>query len=449
MRVALIFPRFPLAEEAAKRCVKSTRERFARRFPMLDLRILAGKEEIGHYRSVLKGETIELFEEGGLADEDAVLVFAVWYDAPSQEVSPRPEQRIYQFYVQSHQRLGKNPFELIWPKAYDEFENPFIESHVFNRLSGRKWGFVNFPYGCLYMDSESGPVDPFGFRIDHDWRQWRDRPPEVKLVVSFGGSAAFSCFCSYDEMFTTRLEQFLNDHMAAKGARTRFKVLNFGMHDNVVMQEMLTYMLHVWSLKPDVIITHDGHNDLWYGLTDDSFLVNQYDIIYQRHSEQWSKKIHDTEKLPSPSIVSCSVDGIELNLPQRVIEAYVTRKRQFKEVAEARGAKFLWGLQPLITSKGRLSPLEKSIQDSIFSVWFNSPGGQFYRRILQAYDMLAEVVNGLSGIDLVDMNACFKQYGDDLDLMWDHVHCSPLGDELIARRYLQAVLEVLGPGELP
>ena len=46
-----------------------------------------------------------------------------------------------------------------------------------------------------------------------------------------------------------------------------FTVLDFGLPGNVVLNEIITYLLHCQDIRPDIVVAHDGFNDLFYGLT--------------------------------------------------------------------------------------------------------------------------------------------------------------------------------------
>ncbi len=444
MRVKVIVTSDKIPQRLLRRAIAHVEKRFSHFLPFVWEAPAESKERLCESLSPRPLETYVAHESEIGAD---VLIYVGMSKFRYDGTHWQPHQRVYFYNAIPYSNGGRFSLMPVQPEQYDSFAHPHVESHIFNRLSARNWGFVNFPYGCLYMDPDSGPVDPFGFRINHDWRLLRDRAPEHKVVAVFGGSAAFSCYCEYDEMFSSRLEDKLNRRAKENKSKSRFTVLNFGMHDNVVMQEMLTYMLHVYSLKPDAIIAHDGHNDIWYGLCDDPFLVNHYDIIYQRHSEMWSKKLHETEHLPSPSLLSCVPGRQEFNLPQKVIHAYVARKRQFQEIAETHGAVFLWGLQPTILSKQRLSENEQEILSSMPKFKHAStPDEMFYSKLFQAFEMLAATLRNLPDIKLVDFHAHLGPFSEDKDVMWDHIHLSPLGDDILAERYLEALKEH-GPKE--
>lgn len=440
-RVLIILPETELELVDSERAIRLSRLRFA---DAAKSAIAAPAQTFGYYRLLLAEFGIEKFDVTSAREDFDVFIFVEGYKgdvaAPgphSLELPRADDQRTYWFLLGSRMKL-------VHPATYDKTEFPLVDSHIFQRLSGRKHEFVNFPYGPLYSDVEVGPVNEFGFRVPQDYRLLARRPANHKLVVTFGGSAAFSFYCRPEEMFSEVLSRLLNETLRARGDGVHVTALNFGMHDNVVMQQMLTYMMFVDELKPDVVISHDGHNDIYYGLQDDPCLLNDFDIIYQRYSEEWSKLLHGTSSVPTPQMYSMAVGGQELNLPQNVIRTYLRRKAQFERMAHANGGQFVWGVQPLHCSKAKLSRREKlRYQQAERGQPHDAEKRKFLRGLYLAYGKLSDELSRLPGIALVDFNRRFQAYGEEAELLWDHCHTSPDGDRVIAEHYHDVVLDLL------
>lgn len=441
MRTLVVLPHVELQRVDAERAVRLSEMRFA---PLGPVSLAAPHESLAYYREQLSSKDIGTFDVAESRTYFDVFIFVEGYEGQVSPPGPHSfplvdpaRQRAYWFL------LGAR-LKLVQPQVYDEFEYPHLNSHVFQRLSGRKHEFVSFAYGPLYSDVEVGPVNEFGFRVPPDYRKYADRPAQHKLAVVFGGSAAFSFYCHPEEMFATRLEEKLNATLSARGTAERFTVLNLGMHDNVVMQQMLTYMLFVHELRPDYVLSHDGHNDIYYGIQDDPYLLNNFDIIYQRYSEEWAKILHKNEAIPTPELYSMSTDTQQLNIPQNVIRAYMKRKRQFEHMVHSDGGCFVWGVQPLHCSKSKLSVRE---QLRYRQAERGQPHGlakrKFLRFLYYAYGMLSEELARQSDIHLVDFNRLFQRYGEDRELLWDHCHTSPQGDDVIADAYHDTLLNLV------
>lgn len=439
MRTLVILPGEVIEPAELERCLRLCRQRFSPHGP---LAIVAPADQLAAYRQARPDDAIALDDAEARAEAD-ILVLVYIGKRPPEGLAIPEGKRVYGYASSSYLRGGDGPFDLMAPAQYDAFEFPHLGRHIFSRLGGRERGFTNFPYGVLYFDPLSGPIDPFGFRIAFDWRELATRPSDHKLAVVFGGSAAFSCSVAIDEMFAHQLEIRLNASDPKPGAARQWTVLNFGMHDNVVMQEMLTYLMFVDRLKPEIVIAHDGHNDIWYGLGGDPFLIAGYQLVYQRHAEQWSRLLHKTEDRPIPDIQSCEVGSQQFNLPPNILAAYIARKRQFQSVVERQGGLFFWGLQPLIASRRTLSPVERKIRDSMPKRAQTPEEGKFFAAIIHVYDLLHQALIRLDGIRLVDFHALFQARDGSTQLMSDHVHCTPAGDAVIAEAYDQAIRAAL------
>ena len=92
-----------------------------------------------------------------------------------------------------------------------------------------------------------GQLIRLGFESRKITYLWQAEIKIIFLIAVFGGSAAFSVYCQINEMFPARLEHKLS--LALERIGQRVTVLNFGMHDNVVMQEMMTYLLFAQQLR--------------------------------------------------------------------------------------------------------------------------------------------------------------------------------------------------------
>ncbi|MDP6925784.1 MAG: hypothetical protein QGG84_01685 [Rhodospirillales bacterium] len=370
--------------------------------------------------------TISFEPLGSFNNTSSEIVVFVVNEMPDQLPTWQADQRVYHYQINRLDLSGRGPFQLIHPERFDEVEFPHMDTHVFNRLGPRQWGFANFPYGCLYLDPEVGNIDPFGFRVKTDFQNLKDRQDGHILITVFGGSAAFSVYCQYDEMFPQRLQ----DRLRKKFKNREITVLNFGMHDNVVMQEMLSYLMFVHELKPEIVISHSGHNDIWYGLRNDPYLVAKHNIIYQQHSEYWSYLLHGSGEMPPEEIPD------ELNLKQNVVKALWARYGQFQDVVTGAGGQFIWGLQPLIYSRTALHPREaeyKEDLDRLFRVDYRRR--KLYMRVGDITAGLSEKLEQDGKFEFIDFHKIFGGYGDKFELLWDHVHASPKGDDEIARHY--------------
>lgn len=352
----------------------------------------------------------------------------------------QPKKRV--FHCTSYSKLV-----LLEPHLDDGYEYPHKDSHIFQKLSNNAISFRNFAYGNFFTDPSVGEIDDMGFRIPYEYRNLKNRPKNHKLITIFGGSSCFSLYCLPEEVFAFLLESKLNATLESTGSDDKVSVLNFGRHDNVVLQEMLSYMLFAEELRPEIVIAHDGHNDFYYALQGDPKLLNKYDIIYPRYTEEWSKLIHNTHHVETSNLYSLAVGSFEMNMPQNVLRTYIDRKKQFQRLASASNSQFIWGVQPLHCSRIRLSDREKMYYEMAeYSQAPDQTKEKFLSAIYTLYSHLSTTLEEMhrSGeINLLDFNRIFKTLPADAEVLWDHCHTSPMGDEIIAKHYHDLIIKHL------
>ena len=428
MTVLIVLPETDEDIEDVDRAIRLTADRFN---GYGEITYSAPKKTLIRYAAVVRNYTLGVYVPGESEAGHDTVVYITERET-IEEIEWSEGQRVYRYQINRLNLSGRGPFHQVRPAEFDEIEHPHLNRHVFNRLGPKKWGFENFPYGCLYMDPESGPVDPFGFRIQEDYLPLASRDKDHFLIAVFGGSAAFSVYCQINEMFPARLEHKLS--LALERIGQRVTVLNFGMHDNVVMQEMMTYLLFAQQLRPDVVISHSGHNDIWYGLRNYPYLVTHHNIIYQQHSEYWSYLLHQEGAVPEEI-------PAEFNLKQNILAAMIARHRQFQEIVEAGGGRFIWGVQPLLFDRKIPHPREIEYLEDLTKFLSADPRRRkMYNRVASLIAELPSRVDEEGDFEFVDFPSLFADAGPGRELMWDHVHANPEGDDLIAECYSKHLL---------
>lgn len=311
------------------------------------------------------------------------------------------------------------------------------DTHVWNRLtSDFDKGYVYNPFGYYYRMAGMGPLDPFGFRIREDAEALANRPTGHKVIAFFGGSATWSIQCLHEEMFTARLEEMLNRHPAVIDAGLTFSCLNFGIVSSTVVNAMMAYLLYASRFRPDLVVAHDGYNDLLYGSYTDPYLLKEWKITYQCDLEPWGHLVHGQRDV---EIIKTGQRPYQpRSVPDDIIAAYVGRKLQFGRVVEAAGTPFLWASQPLISHKQQHSQEEaeflRVMRSDITDDWRDVRRG--------VHAMLAEassLVRQESG-HVVDFADVFRDAPSDATHFVDTCHLTPDGDALVATSYFDRIL---------
>lgn len=311
----------------------------------------------------------------------------------------------------------------------DAADDAHLDAHLFNRLSGGLQGFYFFPYAYLFRNSGLGPTNEFGHRVTVDLDALARRPAEHKVLAVFGGSAGWSIFAQYEEMFTQRLEAKLNERAAANKVSLRFTVLNLAQNGNVSLNEMMTYLLFCDRVRPDVVIAHDGFNDLAYGQATDPALLRR-GITYQTNIEHWGKILHEAQGVPIADL-----DGVcpIVNPPPTILQAYARRQQQFQRLVRGLGGVFVAALQPTIFSKPKNSPAEERAKEKQMAP--DSHFREVYKNMPFLYEKYVKLVPQLELELFANLHEHFGRFDDADTHFVDIMHTTPLGDEAVADFY--------------
>lgn len=323
--------------------------------------------------------------------------------------------------------------------ARDNLDDPWRHTHLFNRLSGGDDGFYFFPYGYLFRCLGLGPINAFGHRIQADLDALARRPAEHLVVAIFGGSAAWSIYAQFEEMFCQRLQERLSRHLASAHPGTRVDVVNLAQNGNVVMNELITFLMFCDKLRPNIVIAHDGFNDLAYGQSTDAFLL-RHGLTYPTNIEHWGAILHGTSEVP---VIDLRAPCPVVNNPPAIIGAYGRRLVEFQTLAQSFGAVFVSGLQPMIYSKSRPSPAEEAhMAPYLDAAAHHAP---MYKNMPLLYEKYLRAQPRLGIMHFVDFHSYFARFGAETTLFGDIVHTLPPGDDVIAAAYCDFVVAAVLP----
>ncbi len=438
MKVMLVLPRWQVEARDFKRCLDG----LAVNFPGQEVTVAAWPEAAAAHQQALGLAAVVPYQRNQALDAfDVIAYIEVRGETEAQEASRLAPRKVYQFDF-TYPYFRARPLLVAASEVKDYFAH--TEAHVFNRLAPYGSDFMYyFPYGYIFKCLGMGPLNEFGLRIKEDLASFEKRPENHKVLAVFGGSATWSLDCLYPEMFSHRLEIYLNQWAQESGSPLKFSVLNMGQHGNVVMNEMLTYLLLCNRIKPEVVIAHDGFNDFLYGAYCDPWLLKTHSLCYQDNLEQWSRILHNTQDRP------ITHEGEQeyrvLNTPQAIVRAYVERKDQFRQIVLNRGDHFIWALQPFVHSKSGLAPVEQQYQERLAQL--TEAYGEAFRNMKMLYQSFTQAVRFPPEADYIDFHRIFSQYGADRHLFADNVHPSPEGDDIIARVYFNYIRDKITSGQ--
>ena len=199
-------------------------------------------------------------------------------------------------------------------------------------------------------------------------------------------------------------------------------VLNLSQPGNVILNQIVNFTLYGHQLAPDIVIAHQGFNDVVNGLVSDPNLLAKYHITYPDIMESWSRVIHDsTDPIDydraNPNVENFFPVDIK-NYLHQVSEAICLRTSQLAAYVQTTGSLFIPGLQPWIHSKQALSSSEAD------SAKTYKP---YYRKVFSAvgpcFDMISSLLSNNPGLELfTNLHQSFSTASSSIDHFGDICH---------------------------
>ena len=323
----------------------------------------------------------------------------------------------------------------------------YNKHNIFNRISSDSdYGFYYFPYGYLFRYPKWGKINSLGFRSKYEIEWIKENRSKLILCVFSGGSTGFDILVPDKDTIAYGIEDELKS-MQENGLLEKNKevvVLNISQPGNLILNQMNNYILFAMELKPDVVISHFGANDIGCGLINDSTLLNKYGIGYADVLESWAKAIHESEQSIA---MDWNTDDKNMkaapltNFPRAVIEAMDLRIKQYSNIVRAENSIFIAGFQPWITSKHNHSDDEKKA-NSIYNPYYKN----MYLAAPEAFKeyshkLTTDMSKGDHGI--IDLSKCFSKLLSDVTHFGDVCHLTKHGNKVCINEYSKALFDRL------
>ena len=326
-----------------------------------------------------------------------------------------------------------------------KFDFDCYNSHnIFNKLSdSSEYGFYYYPYGYLFRYPKWGQINSLGFRTKYELEWFQIHRDDIYLVQFYGGSTGFDILVDDEHTISQLIENFMNENASQHNIRKPVHVLNLSQPGNVLLNQISNYMNFGYLLKPDMVISHHGANDIATGLVTDSALLNKYSITYPDVQETWSKVLHNSSHTVSYDFADHTKPDFKpvdlKNFPPVVAQAYFERVKQFKEIVESQNIKFVSGFQPWITSKENLHPDEFS-KNSSYNPYYKIN----YAACKSTFELSESIFNNKFGDNgFVNMHRFFKTLDSALIHFGDVCHLTEIGDQEAASCYNKYILAIL------
>ena len=303
-------------------------------------------------------------------------------------------------------------------------------------------------------------INKLGFRT-HEF----DTKKNDEYVILFnGGSCAFgSGATSNENTIAYNLERKLNQI-----SKKKIKVYNLAQLNNFQTQELTALIFFFNKIKPDLVISLNGWNELTANNIMSNKTIKEYEIFNIPEIEGWRPAgVNKTKKI---NFLSSAYIFFEENLnflkylsflkPKNYIkrdrerkeyrnfyqsindgsELYLKNLKIFSQLAKGFGFKYHSFLQPYITEKNKLSPDEKkffnfrqekdplSENQNILSLLSDTKN--IYKNIELKFD-------NLSNINLVNIHNLFADVEEEI--FYSMVHVNDKGQEMISDIILENI----------
>jgi lysophospholipase L1-like esterase len=300
------------------------------------------------------------------------------------------------------------------------------------------------PYGLQLVDDAGralgtphGPlklvIDPFTvYRLQPNQKtkrltvnHWGGRgaaeDDDRSAVAFLGGSACFGQeLASDDDVFTTHLK-----------ANRSTRWFNFGCPGYCSGQELSFYIHRLRELAPEIVVSVSGWNDCFAAVQGAPLGDGMYGfngMFFEIRDRLAAFHCGGSPNSPSPHDVSRDQSF------ERAAKTYIDNMLDLERITKARGAGFVWAIQPELGAKSNRSQYE----NDILTVWekhYRYSPKEFSRRYaeLRRRSKAAALKHGVTFVDLNESDA-WKSKSDVL--FADVVHPNADGHRAIAEAIL-------------
>jgi hypothetical protein len=176
-------------------------------------------------------------------------------------------------------------------------------------------------------------LDYFGFR-NNTSKAYFEKDSDFLIILTGGSEAAGF---SHDKTISEILEKSLMQSAVFTGKRV--KVMNLSMNSYVLGNEINAFVHLAYNMRPNVVITHSGWNDMIYGaMAPAPFQVKG--LNYFAPMIDWLPRLYDLRVGNSLKWGRVITGGIS-----HVTDAYMDNLEKYRNIARSGGAYFLAGIQ--------------------------------------------------------------------------------------------------------
>jgi len=264
--------------------------------------------------------------------------------------------------------------------------------------------FAYAPYSYQNNFNVFNDENSLGFRMREDFYKLSNRDNSHKVIAIFGGSAVYDL--SSLMPFSKRIEKKLNN----------VSVLNFGLYGGNILNDILNFNNYCYNIKPDIVIHYGGFNDIVNSMTSDSVLLKKYNISYPSIYTEWLNILYNANE-----------KHYTKNSPYLIMQKYIERIKQFKNLVESIGSKFIYIFQPYYYKK------HLSQKEIFFIKYYFSQNKN--KLLINNVNMNYEIYKNFFKFEYLDLYQKFLNKDDFI--FTDLVHINEHGSEIVAKEIIK------------
>jgi hypothetical protein len=303
--------------------------------------------------------------------------------------------------------------------------------------------------------------------------RWGFRGDEIDLVKAddtfrifvFGGSTVYCGTVPYEQTHCRVLERRLRTAYP----QYRIEVQNLGAEWHATEHETIKLLFLAQDFSPDLAITFHGINDLVRSLSPDMFAEGPYWPDYRHYLGAASGLVSSGSKLPlfvrAGSGYWCSdwrFDQMRLDGPDgkglsgmhtlfypkaheveitewKSLPSFRRNLRDFVFIARSKGVPVLLATQPSLY-RDDLTTAERQLLGFPLSHYFKGQRASLHSMV-EGMNRINDATRGIAdetGVSFVDLE---KQMPKTTAYLYDDVHYTPAGNELIGNAFADAIIE--------
>ncbi len=341
----------------------------------------------------------------------------------------------------SHDPVGRARATMRSTLEVDFDFKKYSSANFFNHVSDQsQYGYYYFPYGYLFRYPKWGDINSLGFRTKIELNEIAKTRSNFYLIAVFGGSNGFGILAPPDKHFSALLENYLNkDPELRRVVDKPFKTVNISHPGNVVLNQVINYILFGSLLNPDFVISHSGVNDSVFGQITDASFLKDYALTYTDVLDAWARSVHMRDDIPIPFDFSDIQSPDFSPAPSKndssdVAHALFTRMKQFESIIRGSQTPCIIGLEPWLFQKKNQHPLEMKRMSEYKHYYQN-----LFAMVPKVYEHFLKLQNDGGIENFLDLTAEVRTLPSSVQHFGDICHMTIEGEEILALAYFNRV----------